>query len=348
MGAAPDTGGAPTVTIRDVAREAGVSYQTVSRVINGHAAVADTTRHRVEAAIDSLGFRPHHAARELAGKAARSLTVVTSDTSLYGAASTLRGIEEAARAASFAVAVSVLDRQALPDRAELRARLTRPGEPVVVIAFDAPGVRALRLLPADTPVVAAVERPSGKEPVSSRPQAWLDDRLAAAHATRHLLGLGHRTVHYLALPSSTADVAQRTQGWLDALRAAGAPEPPVVEGGWTPRTGYLAARGLVANPSVTAVLCGNDDVAAGVLRAAREAGRHIPGDLSVAGFDDVPVAAFLAPALTTVRLDFEGLGRTCFGLLHRLLDPASPAPDPCDEPALIVRESTGPWRAFRG
>ncbi|KAK1176857.1 LacI family DNA-binding transcriptional regulator [Streptomyces sp. NBS 14/10] len=344
MCTAPDTSGAPTVTIRDVAREAGVSHQTVSRVINGHSAVADATRHRVEAAIDSLGFRPNHAARELAGKAARSLTVLTSDTSLYGAASTLRGIEEAARAASFAVAVSVLDRHAHPDRAELRARLARPGEPVVVIAFDAPGVHALRLLPADTPVVAAVERPSGREPVSARPQAWLDDRLAAAHATRHLLGLGHRTVHYLALPSSTADVAQRTQGWLDALRAAGAPEPPVLEGGWTPRTGYLAARELVADRSVTAVLCGNDDVAAGVMRAAREAGRHIPDDLSVAGFDDVPVAAFLAPALTTVRLDFEGLGRTCFSLLRRLLDPAAPAPDPCDEPALIVRESTGPWR----
>ncbi|MGO4431447.1 substrate-binding domain-containing protein, partial [Streptomyces sp. MCAF7] len=115
-------------------------------------------------------------------------------------------------------------------------------------------------------------------------------------------------------------------------------------GGWTPRTGYLAARELVADRSVTAVLCGNDDVAAGVMRAAREAGRHIPDDLSVAGFDDVPVAAFLAPALTTVRLDFEGLGRTCFSLLRRLLDPAAPAPDPCDEPALIVRESTGPWR----
>ncbi|MCQ8186744.1 LacI family DNA-binding transcriptional regulator [Streptomyces rugosispiralis] len=348
MHTTPDSAGAPTVTIRDVARVAGVSYQTVSRVINGHASVADATRRRVEDAIDSLGFRPNRAARELAGKAARSLTVLTSDTSLYGAASTLRGIEEAARTACFAVAVTVLDRHAVPDRDELRTRLARPGEPVVVIAFDAPGVHALRLLPADTPVVAAIERPSDGEAVSTRSQAWLDDRIAAARATRHLLGLGHRTVHYLALPSSTAQVAQRTLGWLDGLRAAGAPEPPEVEGGWTPRTGYLAARELVANPSVTAVLCGNDDVAAGVMRAAREAGRHIPGDLSVAGFDDVPLAAFLAPALTTVRLDFEGLGRTCFGLLHRLLDPSAPAPDPCDEPALVVRESTGPRRGTSG
>ncbi|WP_346768606.1 substrate-binding domain-containing protein [Streptomyces sp. DASNCL29] len=99
---------------------------------------------------------------------------------------------------------------------------------------------------------------------------------------------------------------------------------------------------------MTAVLCGNDDVAAGVMRAAREAGRRIPGDLSVAGFDDVPVAAFPAPALTMVRLDFGGLGRSCFGLLHRLPDLAAPAPGPCDEPTPIVRESTGPHRGTSG
>nr|WP_240812813.1 substrate-binding domain-containing protein [Streptomyces sp. DASNCL29] len=106
--------------------------------------------------------------------------------------------------------------------------------------------------------------------------------------------------------------------------------------------------GAGRDPSVTAVLCGNDDVAAGVMRAAREAGRRIPGDLSVAGFDDVPVAAFPAPALTMVRLDFGGLGRSCFGLLHRLPDLAAPAPGPCDEPTPIVRESTGPHRGTSG
>ncbi len=95
-------------------------------------------------------------------------------------------------------------------------------------------------------------------------------------------------MYYLTLPSSTAQVAQRTLGRLDALRAASAPEPPVVEGGWTPRTGYLAARELVATPTVTAVLCGNGDVAAGVMRAAREAGRRIPGDLRVAGSTTYP------------------------------------------------------------
>ncbi|WP_225859231.1 LacI family DNA-binding transcriptional regulator [Streptomyces albicerus] len=328
-------------TIRDVARAAGVSYQTVSRVINGNERVADATRERVMTAIGELGYRPNQAARELAGKAVRSLTVLTSDTSLYGNASALRGIEEAARTAGFAVSISVLARNAAPDADELRARLVRPGEPVIVIAFDAAGVRALELLPPEVPVAAVVERPPGVDPGPRH--VWLDDRLAAARATRHLLGLGHRTVHHLALPSSTARTAQRTEGWRDALREAGVAEPEPVEGGWTPRSGHLAARSLLERADVTAVLCGNDDVALGVLRAARETGRAVPRDLSVVGFDDMPASAYLAPALTTVRLDFEGLGRTAFGLLRRLLDPSAPAQEPCAEPELIVRESSGPW-----
>ncbi len=341
-----DAVGVTSVTIRDVARAAGVSYQTVSRVINGNERVADATRQRVMAAIDELGYRPNQAARELAGKAVRSLTVLTSDTSLYGNATALRGVEEAARSAGFTVSISVLDRNATLDSEQLRARLTRPGEPVVVIAFDAAGARALELLPPDVPVAAMVERPPG---VDADPRhVWLDDRLAATRATRYLLGLGHRAVHCLALPSSTARNAQRTEGWLDALREAGVDVPPPVEGGWTPRSGYLAARELLSRPDVTAVLCGNDDLALGVLRAAREAGRRVPDELSVVGFDDTPASAYLAPALTTVRLDFEGLGRTCFGLLHRLLDAAAPVQEPCAEPELIVRESSGPHRGGIG
>ncbi|NGO47702.1 LacI family DNA-binding transcriptional regulator [Streptomyces ureilyticus] len=328
-------------TIRDVARAAGVSYQTVSRVINGNERVAEATRRRVQTAIGELGYRPNRAARELAGKAVRSLTVLTSDTSLYGNAAALRGIEEAARTAGFAVSISVLDRHAALDAEELRARLVRPGEPVIVIAFDAAGVRALELLPADVPVTALVERPPGDDPDPRH--VWLDDRLAATRATRHLLGLGHPTVHCLALPSSTAHTAQRTEGWLDALREAGVDAPAPIDGGWTPRSGYLAARGLLErHPDATAVLCGNDDLALGMLRAAREAGRRVPDELSVVGFDDTPASAYLAPALTTVRLDFEGLGRTGFGLLHRLLDPSAPGQEPCAEPELIVRESSGP------
>ncbi|GIH66811.1 LacI family DNA-binding transcriptional regulator [Microbispora siamensis] len=337
---AQDAPRARSASIWDVARVAGVSQQTVSRVINGKARVSEATRARVLQVIAELGYRPNRLAQALAGGPVRSVTVLTSDTALYGAAATLRGMEEAARTAGFSVGISVLERTS--GQADIALRLNRPGEAVMVIAFDDAGVRALRALPADVPVAAAVERRPDDGPDDPW-QVWLDDRAAAAHATRYLLGLGHRTVHYVAIPSSTSALPQRTQGWQDALRAAGRPVPEPLPGGWSPRSGYLAVRSLLADRSVTAVLCGNDDLALGVMRAAREAGRDIPGDLSVVGFDDSPPSAYLNPSLTTVRLDFEGLGRACFGLLHRRLDPQNaPAVPAWSEPELIVRESSGP------
>ncbi|MET9244020.1 LacI family DNA-binding transcriptional regulator [Nonomuraea sp. NPDC003709] len=341
-----DTPSGRSASIWDVARVAGVSQQTVSRVINGKTRVSESTRAKVMQVIAELGYRPNRLARTLAGGPASSVTVLTSDTALFGAAATLRGMEEAARAAGFSVGISVLEPGA--NSTDVALRLNRPQEPVMVIAYDDPGERALRELPPDAPVTAAVERPddgSGGDPW----QLWLDDRAAAAHATRHLLSLGHQTVHYVAIPSSTSALPQRTRGWQDALRAAGRPLPDPLRGGWTPRSGYLAVRSLLADRSVTAILCGNDDLALGVMRAAREAGRDIPGDLSVVGFDDTPASAYLHPSLTTVRLDFEGLGRACFGLLLRRLRPEAALSLPTwNEPELIVRESSGPPPATPG
>jgi len=336
----PDRG--PATSIWQVARAAGVSHQTVSRVINGKPHVRPATRALVLATIEELGFIPNRAAQALAGGPVRSVTVLTADTAAYGYASALRGIEEAARAAGFTVGISVLEPDVALNQQEVTERLSA-ARAAIVIAFEAAGVRALDVLPQDYPVVAMVERPATGHVPDGRPQVWIDDREAASRATRHLLGLGHRSVHFLSIPSSTQKLSQRTYGWQDALTDAGRPVPDQHAGGWTPRSGYLAARELVADRSVTAILAGNDDLAIGVLRAAREAGRDVPGDLSVIGFDDAPQSAYLNPALTSVRLDFEGLGRAGFGLLHNLLDPNSaPPPATWDEPELILRESSGP------
>jgi DNA-binding LacI/PurR family transcriptional regulator len=335
--------GAQATSIWEVARVAGVSHQTVSRVINGKPHVKDSTRALVLRTIEELGFTPNRSAQALAGGRARSVTVLTVDPALYGYAAALRGIEEEARAAGFTVGISVLEPDAATSTQDVMERLGRPGAPAVVIAFETVGARVLDALPADHPVVGLMERPDSGQQQSGRPQVWIDDRGAAAHATRYLLSLGHRTVHHLSIPSSTTRLTQRTHGWQDALRSAGRPVPTLLDAGWTPRSGYLAASTLLADPGVTAILCGNDDVALGVLRAAHEAGRDVPGDLSVIGFDDAPQSAYLTPSLTTVRLDFEGLGRSAFGLLHALLDPDSaPAPGLWAEPELIVRESSGP------
>jgi DNA-binding LacI/PurR family transcriptional regulator len=333
--------GARPASIRDVAAAAGVSYQTVSRVINGHPSVRPSTRALVRAAIEDLGFRPNRAARALAGGPAQSVTVLTPNTTLYGYQAALQGIEEAARAAGFAVGVRVVESAAPPEVADAVQRAVEPGGSLIVIAYDEAGTMALASVPPDIPMAALVETPADDEG-RGKPWVWLDDREAAGQATRYLLGLGHETVRYLAIPSST-HTSQRQAGWCTALEAAGAPVPDPVQCGWTPRSGYQAGQALAADPAVTAVLCGNDDLALGVMRAMHEAGRAIPGEVSVVGFDDTPASEFLTPSLTTVRLDFAELGRACFALLQALLERKDAMPHTRrPQPELIIRESAGP------
>jgi len=334
-------------SIRDVAAAAGVSYQTVSRVINEHPSVRVSTRELVQAAIDELGFRPNRAARVLRGGPARSVTVLTTNTSLYGYQAALQGIEEAGRAAGFAVGVRVVE-SALPrEVADAVTRAIEPGGSLIVIAHDKAGTVALEAVPPDIPMAAMVETPAA-DPGPDRPWVWLDDRKAASQATRYLLSLGHRTVHYVAIPSST-HTSQRQAGWREALEEAGAPVPAPLQCGWTPRSGYAAGQVLACDPEATALLCGNDDLALGVMRALQKAGRAIPGDVSVVGFDDTPMSEFLMPSLTTVRMDFAELGRACFASLLALLERKHALPRTrWPEPELIIRESTGPLPAPRG
>jgi DNA-binding LacI/PurR family transcriptional regulator len=339
-------------SILDVAAAAGVSYQTVSRVINGHPSVRPATRELVLAAIEELGFRPNRAARVLRGANARSVTVLTPNTSLYGYQAALQGIEEAARAAGFSVGVRVVDSEQPAEVAAAVTRAIEPGGSLIVIAYDRAGTLALDAVPPEVPMAAMVETPA-VVPAPDKPWVWLDDRRAAAEATRYLLSLGHRTVHYLAIPSST-HTSQRQAGWRQALEESGAPVPVPVPCGWTPRSGYQTGQRLAANPEVTAVLCGNDDIALGVMRAVHAAGLSIPGDVSVVGFDDTPVAEFLTPPLTTVRLDFADLGRACFALLRSLLEPTAMSQATGElhaqrpQPELVIRESAGPPSLPRG
>ncbi|MET7283676.1 LacI family DNA-binding transcriptional regulator [Kribbella sp. NPDC005582] len=334
-----------TASIRDVARAAGVSYQTVSRVINDHPNVSQKAKKAVHAAIAELGYRPSRAARALAHGVADVVTVLTSNTRLYGYAETLGGIEEAARSAGVQVAIRVLESDGPNDVAAAVEAVADPrAGAVIVLAFDRAGARALQALPANVRSSAAAESYLGRRTAAAESARWIwfDDIAAAQTATEHLLSLGHRTVHHLAIPSTTA-VGDRQRGWKRALVAAGAPVPDVVRPqSWSTAGAHEAALQLLLDPTVTAILCGNDDQALGVMRAAHDRGLRIPDDLSVVGFDDIPAAAYLTPALTTVRFDFAALGRQAFELLGSDPDPASVA-----VPTLVVRESTGPVAPHR-
>ncbi|MCG5219284.1 LacI family DNA-binding transcriptional regulator [Streptosporangium sp. KLBMP 9127] len=326
-------------SIRDVAAAAGVSYQTVSRVLNDSPRVRSETRTAVLGAIERLGFRPSRAARALSLGRARGITVVTSNTVLYGYAATLQGIEEAARAEGMAMGIRVVESA---EPAEVKQTVDYVSDAsaggVVVIAFDPMGTAVLEALPEHVPAVAAAEPAA---PDRGRVAIALDERRAAADATEHLLALGHRTVHHVATPSEGRS-SGRQAGWRDALERAGVEVPEVLSCGWDIGSAYAAGQWLSTQARTTAILCGNDDIAQGVRRALYDAGKDVPGDVSIVGFDDIPGSAYWTPALTTVRMDFAGLGQACYrAAVAELTGQAQPVPV-LVPPSLVLRESTAP------
>ncbi|MCO1580409.1 LacI family DNA-binding transcriptional regulator [Crossiella sp. SN42] len=331
--------------IADVARAAGVSVSTVSRVLNGEVPVAAEKRDRVLAAVRTLGYIPNGAARALVRGRQSMIAVVAGNTTRYGYASTIQGIEEAARQAGYLVVITVVESTASEVvGGALALSLSQPVAGAIVLEYDAAGAAALAAMPASLPVVAAA-------PALSRhgdlPRAVMDDRVAAEHATRYLLDLGHEVVHHVAVPRAERWTG-RTAGWRAALESAGIPVPEVLEADWTPKSGYRIGLGLAEREDVTAVLCGNDEIAIGVLRALQERGRRVPEEVSVVGFDDHPLSELWSPALTTVRQDFVELGRQAFGLLAAVLA-GEPRPAPVAvDPELIVRGSSGRPRSARG
>ncbi|MBE1582329.1 MULTISPECIES: LacI family DNA-binding transcriptional regulator [Nonomuraea] len=323
--------------LADVARVAGVSVPTVSRVLSGSAPVSADKRRQVLRAIQELGYRPNAAARALATGRRSIISVLTSDTTRYGYASAIRGIEEAARAVGLVVALTMLDGDDEESaRVAVDLALDQPLAGMIVLEFDIQGSRALAALPDTVPVAAVSSAGQGR----SVPRALFDDHAGARDATNYLLGLGHRTVHHVGIPASGRP-SGRLLGWREALEAAGAPVPEIVESDGTPRSGLQAGARLARRGDVTAVLCGNDEVAFGVIKALQDEGSRVPEDVSVVGFDDHPLAEIWTPSLTTMSQDFAELGRMAVDfLLGRLA--GVPVATPRSTPRLVVRKSTAP------
>lgn len=323
----------------DVARLAGVSHQTVSRVLNGHPNVREQTRLRVQAAITELGYRPNRAARALVTGRSQVIGVVAQNTTLYGPASLLAALEQTAAEEGFAVSVgSVRDLDQVSISAAVERHLAHRVAGIVVIAPVESAGEALEHLPKDVPLVTVDGDP--RRPV---PVVTVDQVAGAREATRHLLEAGHRTVWHVSGPADWFDSAGRIEGWREALRAAGAEVPPLVSADWSAASGYRCGQMLARMPEVTAIFTANDHLALGVLRALHEYGRRVPDEISVVGFDDVPEAAYFIPPLTTVRPDFAAVARASLELLLAQLE--SGAVDELRQtiaPTLVSRQSVGP------
>jgi DNA-binding LacI/PurR family transcriptional regulator len=323
----------------DVAKLAGVSHQTVSRVINGSAHVRPETRRRVLEAMGELDYRPNPAARALVTGRTGTLGVVGFDTTLYGPASALFAIEQAAHAAGYfitIVSLLTLDRASVLGAVE---RLRLQGvDGILVITPQEGAAEALVNLPTNVPVVAVeAARPN------SVPLVAVDQFAGAVSATQLLLDLGHRTAWHVAGPREFLEAQQRLDAWRTTLERAGAEAPPVLVGDWSPGSGYRLGQQLAEDPDVTAVFVANDQMALGVLRALHEHGRRIPGDVSVVGFDDIPEAQYFTPPLTTVRQNFAEVGRGSLRLLLELMKGGAHPPQRLTiAPELVVRRSTAP------
>jgi len=314
-------GGAKRIGVREVAASAGVSTQTVSRVLNGYPGIREATRERVLAAVAALDYRVNNAARALGTSLTRTVGVVASDAVLHGPAAGIAALERAARARGRWISTAYTDSDDPADiDAAVRHLLAQGVDGIVLVAAHG----ATPLEGYDVPIVPLYG------------ESGIRQRDAAALVVDHLADLRHRRIVELAGPSDWREALARTAGVADAVARRDLTLVERVEGDWSAASGSAQADTVARHVAagVTAVAVANDQMALGLVSGLSARGIQVPRDVSIAGFDDNPDAAFYTPALTTVRLDVEGEAEFA---VAAVLGDAAAAPA---EPVLVVRDST--------
>jgi DNA-binding LacI/PurR family transcriptional regulator len=335
------------ITIKDVARAAGVSTQTVSRVLNNRPDVSSDTRKRVKQIITSMGYSPNVFARNLSRGRSNTLGVIGYGLVYYGTSSVLTGIENKANELGFSLTLSLIDRVE-PARVDhiLYDLLSRRVEGIIwavpadVTTFD---WLAEKISKIQTPLVYINKGPNGPDHVTA-----LDNRLGGKLATEHLVQQGYQRIGIITGPGSWWEAQERLNGWREVVKTAAYPdvENLIVEGDWNPPSGDIGLHTLLdRDPQIDAVFLSNDQMALGALQAARRLGLRIPEDLGIVGFDDIPEAAYFYPPLTTVRQDTRKLGAMAVERMSALIQAQDEGetlePDiSWLEPRLIVRKSS--------
>lgn len=324
--------------IRDVARLAGVSHQTVSRVLNNHPSIRDSTRDRVLAVMDEVNYRPNRAARALVTSRSRTIGVLASQRSQYGPASMIQSIENASKDAGYLVSTANL-----PDTSEesilaaVEHLLAQSVDGIVVIAPQVRVFRAIEDLDVRVPFVTVQ---SGGD--LDDHSIGVDQVAGGRLATRHLIELGHRNIYHLAGPQDWIEAEARMRGFLAEMSDQDVPTTAPILGDWTADFGYRAGVELMRVRDFTAIFSSNDQMALGLIHAIRDEGYDVPRDVSIVGFDDIPEAPHFWPPLTTVRQDFDELGRRCVARLLGNLEVDTIGYSGSIDPELIIRKSTGP------
>ncbi len=325
-------------SIQDVARLAGVSAQTVSRVSTEAENVRPVTRDKVLAAMNQLGYTPNHAARALRNGTFRTIGLMASRFERTGEALTTSAVIQAARAADYGINIVNLKGQEPEGWRSAASRMSSQAVDGLVILRAEQTPEELSL-PRSLPVAVSDSRLMGLYPAVSS-----DHGQGSGAATAHLLSLGHRVVHHIGGPADSDPALARTGGWRRALDQSGITPPEPLHGDWSAESGYRLGARLATDPSVTAVFCANDEMAIGAIRAFHEAGRVVPDDISVVGFDDLAISGYLPVPLTTVRQDFQKIGHELVRLvLEQIQSKTLPLQPRVTIPTeLVVRGTTAP------
>ncbi|GAA2214046.1 LacI family DNA-binding transcriptional regulator [Nonomuraea monospora] len=326
-------------SMADVARAAGVSAQTVSRALRDSPNVNPETKKRVLAAVEQLSYRFNAAAKTLSSGRSHTIGLVLLQSGgYYSRSAVTAGVEAAAGEAGYAVSIATIARLDTGLMERSLSKLADQGVDGIVIAVPLISVtQKMEDITRDIPTVTL----DGTRTAGAR-VLGIDQKEAGRLATQHLLDLGHRQVWHVSGPDEWIEARQRRQGWQECLAAAGIAAPPPLEGDWSPGSGYRQGQVLAMIPDVTAVFAASDEMAFGVIRALRERGRSVPGEVSVVSVDDIELAAYCSPPLTTVRQDFYRSGAAAVALLLDGTDPA--AGEPLVSASLSVRDSTAPPR----
>jgi LacI family transcriptional regulator len=326
------------VTIHDVAARAGVSVATVSRVLNGKAVVREETLRQVLDAAKMLSYVPNVAARALSIRRNHAIGIVLPDVHGEFFSEVIRGIDVAARQAGYHILVSG-SHSNVGEMLEVLAAMRGRVDGLVVMAPDVALASLHHSLPSDLPLVLLNSTDAGRDAIT------IDNYGGARAMMRHLGELGHVLVAFIQGPAQNVDARERRRGFRQAMRSFAVKSPRRLEfaGDFTEESGHAAAQKiLAATPRPTAIFAANDSMAVGVLAALAEAGVAVPEEMSVAGFDDIPIARYVAPPLTTIRVDIADLGRRAFRLLLEVIEqpPTSPARRrDCIATTLVARKS---------
>jgi DNA-binding LacI/PurR family transcriptional regulator len=326
-------------TLYDVASRSGVSYQTVSRVINEHPNVSEETRQRVMDAIRELNYRPNKAAQSLVTRRSHTLAVITFGTIHYGPAQMVANVERAAKALGYNLTItSISDVSPKQIRRAIDSLSMRLVDGIVMIT-PILGAEYDELVPLFGGI-PFVQIDTLRE--ANTPSVVIDQYYGSQLATQHLIDLGHRHICEISGHLHWFGAVARHESWRATLENAGLSAGMSVEGDWTAASGYTATRRLLTQGAeFTAIVAGNDQMALGAIRALHEHGLRVPEDVSIVGFDDIPEAAYFEPPLTTVRQRFDVLGQQCVEYLVKLItQPDTPLQQHVLYPQFVERLST--------